>query len=199
MVDELKKLGQRDNKQSTNIIKKNRMLSKGDWLIVVSALVLFIVNNIFLSIFLSKMPGGSAAGITTIYVISLVSLVLRKFKSITMIFIIYGSIGILSHIMVEDWIYIPKAAIVIMIAAAFDFILYKNNYRATSFIFGFAIFIFLLNITEYSFSYLFEDFAKPMNIKNILLSLAHGYIGIIFAFATYELIKNKRIITEIEK
>jgi hypothetical protein len=199
VIDELKKLGQRDNKQSTDIIEKNKMFSKGDWLIVVSALVLFIVNNVFLSILLSKMPGGSAAGITTIYVISLVSLVIRKFKSITMVFIIYGSIGILSHIMVGDWIYIPKVAIVIMIAALFDFILHKNSYRATSFIFGFAIFIFLLNISDYSFSYLFEDFAKPMNIKDMILSLAYGYIGIIFAFATYELIKNKRIITEINK
>ena len=199
MVDELKKLGQKDNKQSTNIIEKNKMLSKGDWFIVFSALVLFIVNNVFLSIFLSKMPGGSAAGITTIYVISVVSLVIRKFRSITLVFIIYGSIGILSHIMVEDWIYIPKVAIVIMIAALFDFILHKKSYGATSFIFGFAIFVFLLNVTEYSFSYLFEDFAKPMNIKDIILSLAYGYIGIMFAFATYELIKNKRIITKIKE
>lgn len=69
MIDELKKLDQKDNKQNTTIIEKNEMLSKEDWLIVGSSLVLFIVNNVFLSIFLSKMPGGSAAGITTIYVI----------------------------------------------------------------------------------------------------------------------------------
>jgi hypothetical protein len=198
-MDELKKLNQKDNKQSTTMIEKNEMLSKENWLIVGSALVLFIVNNVFLSIFLSKMPGGSAAGITTVYVISLVSLVIRKFKSVTMVFIIYGSIGILSHIMVGDWIYIPKVAIVIMIAALFDFLLHESSYRATSFIFGFAIFVFLLNVTDYGFSYLFENFAKPMNIKDVILSLAYGYAGIIFAFATYELIRNKRISIEINK
>lgn len=199
MIDELKKLDQSDNKQIATIIEKKEMLSKEEWFIVGSALLLFIVNNIFLSIFLSKMPGGSAAGITTIYVISLVSLVIRKFKSVTMVFIIYGSIGILSHIMAGDWIYIPKVAIVIMIAALFDFLLYESSYRATSFIFGFAIFVFLLNVADYGFSYLFENFAKTIHVKDIILSLASGYAGIIFAFATYELIRNKRIIIEMNK
>ena len=44
MIDKLKKLDQRDNKQSTTIIEKNELLSKEDWLIVGSALVLFIVK-----------------------------------------------------------------------------------------------------------------------------------------------------------
>jgi hypothetical protein len=199
VIDELKKLDQRDNKQSTVLISKNKILSKENWLIVGSALVLFIMNNVFLSIFLSKMPGGSAAGITTVYVISLVSLVIRKSNSITMVFIIYGSIGILSHIMVGDWMYIPKVAIVIMIAALFDFLLHESNYRATSFFFGFAMFVFLLNLANYGFLYLFDNFAKPMNINDIILSLTYGYAGIIFAFATYELIRHKRISIEMNK
>ena len=199
MIDKLKKLDHRDNKQRKIPIEKNGILSKEDWLIVGSALVLFIVNNIFLSVFLSRMPGGSAAGITTIYVISLVSLVIRKFKVITIVFIIYGFIGILSHIMVGDWIYIPKVVIVIMIATLFDFLLHESGYRATSFIFGFVVFVFLLTITDYGFSYLFENFTRTINIKDIILSLAYGYAGIIFAFATYELIRNKRIIKEIIK
>ncbi|WP_370574550.1 hypothetical protein [Methanomethylovorans sp.] len=177
--------------------RKFKTLSKEDWLIVASAVALFIVNNIFLSVFLSKMPGGSAAGITTIYVISLMSLIIRKFKVVTLIFIIYGSIGLLSHILVGDWIYIPKVAIVIMIAALFDILLHKGSYRAPSFIFGFALFIVLLNATDYGLSYLLENFVKTVNIKDMILSLAYGYAGIIFAFATYELIRNKRIIMEI--
>jgi len=142
VIDKLKNWIKETTSKAQLSLRKTELLSKENWLIVGSALVLFIVNNIFLSIFLSKLPGGSAAGITTIYVISLVSLVIRKFKSVTMIFIIYGSIGILSHIMVGDWIYIPKVAIVIMIAALFDFLLHESSYRATSFFFGFAIFVF---------------------------------------------------------
>ena len=199
MIDKLKKSEQIDNKQRKIIIEKNEVISKEYCFIIGSALVLFIVNNIFLTVFLSKIPGGSAAGITTIYVISLVSLVIRKFKSITMIFIVYGSIGILSHIMVGDWIYIPKVIIVIIIAALFDFFLHRSSYRATSFILGLALFIFILNITEYGFSYFFENFVNSMNIKDVFLSLASGYAGMILAFATYELIRNKRIIKEINK
>lgn len=194
MIDKVIKSNQRDNKQSRTLIKKNAMLSKENWFITGSAVVLFIVNNIFLGAFLSKMPGGSAAGITTIYVISLVSLVIRKFKSVTMVYMIYGSIGILSHIMVGDWIYIPKVAIVIIIAAIFDFFLHENSYRITSFIFGFALFVFLLNLADYGFSYMIGNFAKPVEIKDIIISLACGYAGIICAFATYELIRDRRII-----
>ncbi|AFV22801.1 hypothetical protein Mpsy_0590 [Methanolobus psychrophilus R15] len=101
--------------------------------------------------------------------------------------------------MVGDWIYIPKVAIVIMIAALFDILLHKGSYRAPSFIFGFALFIVLLNAADYGLSYLLENFAKPVNIKDIILSLAYGYAGIIFAFTTYELIRNKRIIMDINQ
>lgn len=186
MTDELKKLDQGDSRQSMALIKINEVLSKENWFIAGSAVVLFIVNNIFLSTFLSKMPGGSATGITTIYVISLVSLVIRKFKSVTMVYMVYGSIGILSHIMVGDWIYIPKVAIVIIIAAIFDFSLHESSYRITSFIFGFALFVFLLNLADYGFSYIIGNFAKPVDIKDIIISLACGYAGIICAFATYD-------------
>ncbi|WP_410509418.1 hypothetical protein RSJ42_04115 [Methanosarcina hadiensis] len=185
MIDEVIKSNQRDNKQSRTLIKENAMLSKENWFITGSAVVLFIVNNIFLGAFLSKMPGGSAAGITTIYVISLVSLVIRKFKSVTMVYMVYGCIGILSHLMVGDWIYIPKVAVVIIIAVIFDFFLHESSYRITSFIFGFALFVFLLNLADYGLSYLFGYFTKPVNIKDMILSLVCGYAGIICAFATY--------------
>jgi len=86
-----------------NTQKRNKIL-----LVLGATIGLFLLNNILLGAIVPRLPGGSATGITTMFVITLLSLKLKQFGVIPVVFFIYGLIGLPSHLIIDPLFILPE-------------------------------------------------------------------------------------------
>jgi hypothetical protein len=161
-----------------------------------ASIILFILNNIILGSIIPRLPGGSAFGITTMFTITFISLTIRRFGYIPIVYSIYGSLGIPSHLLMGDWSYLLLIILLVVSAAIFDWFLYKYNYRLLSFFIAFPFFIVLTNIMNFAFVYLIkrENPILDIKIQTFTLSLLLGYLGIVLAYLCIKKSPNNKFV-----
>lgn len=155
-----------------------------------ASVILFITNNIIFGRIIPRLPGGSAFGITTMFTITLVSFILKRFGCIPIMYFTYSLIGIPSHLIANDWSYLVLVLLLVVSAFIFDWLLYKKNYQISSYYIALPIFMVLTKVMNFIFVYFFKG-ERPiieLKIETMILSLVLGYIGITLA---YILIKNQ--------
>lgn len=147
-----------------------------------AAIGLFVLNNILLGFIVPKLPGGSATGITSMLVITWLSLTLRKFGHIPVIYLIYGLIGLPSHLAVGDKMYLVAISLLVLSALIYDWVLYLKRYRIIAHIFAYPLFVILVNSSYQFLNFLNTgDWTFP-DLKAFLLSFPFGYAGILLGY-----------------
>ncbi len=169
-----------------NILTKNQFI-----FIILSAAALFLLNNILLGSIIPRMPGGSALGITTIFMIALASLLIKRFGCITLIYLVYGFIGLPSHLWQGDVNYLSIIFLLIVSAIVFDAILYFNKYRISSYIISLPIFALIMQLAHAIFAYFAENKIVALDWKSTILSIMIGYLAITLAYLIHEKIADK--------
>lgn len=152
------------------------------FLSITVAVGLFLVNNILLGAVVPRLPGGSATGVTTMLAIAWISLHLKKPGIIPFIFIVYGLIGLPSHLAMGDKYYFAGILLLVFPALIFDILLYFNQYSIVSYIFIFPLFVVCVKFsTQYFFYVKSGEWAYP-GLKDMFLSLLFGYVGLLMGF-----------------
>jgi len=147
-----------------------------------AAIALFVLNNILLGFIVPKLPGGSATGITSMFVVTWLSLTFRKFGHIPVIYLIYGLIGLPSHLAVGDKMYLVAILLLVLSALIYDWVLYLNHYRIPAYIFAYPLLVILVNSLYQFLNFLNAgDWTFP-DLKAFLLSFPFGYAGILLGY-----------------
>ena len=169
--------------------------------IISISIVLFIVNNIILGSVIPRLPGGSATGITTMFSVTFVSLVIKRIWCIPMVYFIYGSIGLISHLMVGDWLYLYAILAIILISAIYNWMIHRYDYNIVTYIVIFPVFMILLQYLYIAILHLAknQDLAMNIDLYSIFLSLLYGYGGIILAYISYFNLNKCSLISRLSK
>jgi len=143
--------------------------------IIATAVSLFVLNNIILGAIVTRLPGGSAAGITTMFAITLASLVSRKPWAAVITYAIYGLIGLPSHLWAGDWHYLASISLVVAAGLAFDLAVLVGKRKEWSYLAG----LLLLDAVLYK--------TVP------LLALLMGLAGMVLALLVCKKTKIRRL------
>jgi hypothetical protein len=154
---------------------------------VIVAFVLFFTNNILLGSIVPRMPGGSATGITTMFFITCLGLIVRQIGYIPLLFLIYGLIGLPSHLFIGDWLYLLIIFLMILCALIYDWILSMLKYSLKGHLTAFPLFFILTQICSMGMSNSFLNIEYNIIVYSLLL----GYSGILLAFACYRIFSGK--------
>jgi len=152
------------------------------FLVFGTAVGLFTINNIFLGFLVPRLPGGSATGITSMLAITWLSLTLRRFGYIPVIYLIYGLIGLTSHMLVGDKMYLVVILLLTLSALIYDWVLSLKQYKITVYIFAFPLLVILVNASYQILNFLNTgDWTLP-DFKGVFLSVPFGYAGILLGY-----------------
>lgn len=162
---------------------------------IIASVVLFLINNILLGRFIPTMPGGSTTGITTMFVITLLGFVAKSKGYIPLLYLIYGAIGLISHLLVGDWMYLISIALVVLSAAIYDWLLNVGKYVLRVHLLAFPLFYFLSQLNSIVFFYLSNplQFTFQFHFTSIVYALLLGYSGLLIAFVSYKYTKLNKI------
>jgi hypothetical protein len=169
--------------------------------IIASAAALFVLNNLILGAVVPRLPGGSSNGITTMFVVTFVSLTIKRIDCIPLIYFIYALIGLPSHLFIGDWLYLVSILLLLVSAVIFNWLLNKLDYRITSYIIALPVFVIVLQAVNLIYLY-FVNGQNPIlhiDIYSVFLSLLMGYGGILTAFVFFNFMRSKRFIQKVNE
>lgn len=160
---------------------------------VIAAILLFLINNIFLGSIVPRMPGGSATGITTMFVITFLGLLVRQVGFIPLLYLIYGLIGLTSHLLKGDLLYLLIIILMVITALIYDWLLCLNGYRFKAQIFLFPVFFVMTQASSIGISFILkgEEAIYNFQFNIIAIALLLGYLGIIIAFICFKIMGSK--------
>jgi len=160
---------------------------------VIVAFILFFVNNILLGSIVPRMPGGSATGITTMFAVTCLGLIVRQPGYIPLLFFVYGLIGLPSHLFIGDWLYLLIIFLMILCALIYDWILSMLKYSLKAHLVAFPLFFIMTQICSMGMSGSFNGKELHLNIEynTIVNSLLLGYSGIFLAYACSRTFRGK--------
>lgn len=147
-------------------------------LVAGTAIGLFFLNNILLGAIVPRLPGGSATGITTMFVITWLSLKLKQFGVIPIVFFIYGLIGLPSHLAVGDNAYFLAILFLVVSTLVFDLLLKLNKYKISSYFWAFPVLAILVKLSTLYFLFLNSGKWELPDLKDFGIDLLPGYAGI---------------------
>lgn len=159
-----------------------------------AAIALFILNNILLGTVVPRMPGGSASGITTMFVVTLVSLFTRRIESTPLVYLAYGLIGLPSHIAHGDWAYFTILLSLLIPATVFSLILHRLHYRPLAYFAAFPVHRLLIQGISSGLMYFFygQNPIAHMDALTFALSFLSGYGGITAAVICFSLLSRRQ-------
>ncbi|MDO8661539.1 MAG: MptD family putative ECF transporter S component [Candidatus Woesearchaeota archaeon] len=175
--------------------------------IALMSALLFVVNLTIGSgiIALTGIPGGSAfvTGISNLVVIVFVALTLKKFGSLSLLYLIYGLLALPTDMAGGPPGFIWKIPLLVVPTLLFDYIIWQSNYAKKGFIigfpfftvFGFALYLgtfWLLGMPE--FSRMYNAFALLAIVFIVL-----GYFGMWLGFMLYNRLKNSAVLRQISE
>jgi hypothetical protein len=143
------------------------------------------------------MPGGSASGITTMFTVTFVSLAIKRIWSMPMVYGIYGIIGLISHLLVGDWLYMPMILSVVMLSLFYNWIVHKYHYSIAAYLILLPLYVIILQYLNFIFFYLVNNQKAEfiINPNSVFLSALFGCTGIILAYLCYFKWNNHHLIT----
>lgn len=167
--------------------------------IIISALALFIVNNFILGAVVPRLPGGSSNGITTMFFVTFVSLILKRFGGIPILYLVYGCVGLPSHLLAGDWFYLVIVLLLILSSVLFDWLLKIQRYRIKAYVLSFPVFAVLMQVIYVAHSHLISGYQINFSssVYTVLMSLLLGYSGMILAFIFHRRFAKSKLIEQI--
>ncbi len=151
----------------------------------VAALALFILNNFILGAIVPRLPGGSATGITAAFIVTFSVLKTQRFGVISVIFSIYGLIGIPSHLATGDFYYLWIVLSLVVSALAFDVVVFFSKFQKWGLILGYLIFVFGLNFINAGLQFFIKNQHPMFDLKNTGLGLFLGFSGMLLAYLVH--------------
>jgi len=164
------------------------------FLIIVATMILFILNNIILGSVIPRMPGGSATGVTTMFIVTFVSLTIKKNWCIPMVYFIYGSIGLISHLLIDDWFYLFIILSITVISVIFNWVIHWYKYNITAYIIFFPVFVIILQFVNSGLLYIAKGQNLVMNLHATVLAIIFGYAGIMLAYISFKKLNDHKLI-----
>lgn len=153
---------------------------------------LFLLNNILLGFIVPKLPGGSATGITTMFVITWLSLKLKQFGVIPVVFLIYGLIGLPSHLAVGDNAYVLAILLLVIPTLIYDWILHLKQYKFFAYLWVFPILVALVKFSTQFLYFINSSNWQFPNFEDYFMALLLGYTGIIAGYSVFKIQENKK-------
>lgn len=168
--------------------------------VIISALALFIVNNLLLGAVVPRLPGGSSCGVTTMFFVTFVSLILKRFGGIPILYLVYGCVGLPSHLLTGDWLYLAIVVLLILSSILFDWLLKIQRYRIRAYVLSFPVFAVLIQVIYVAHSHFINGYQINFSssVYTVLMSLLLGYAGMILAFIFHRRFAKYKFIQQIE-
>lgn len=173
--------------------------------IAMMAALMFVINFTIGSgiIAVTGIPGGSlfVTAITNIIAVTIISLTIKKFWTITMFYTLYGVIALPSNMAGGPPGFVWKIPCIMLTGIIFDIVVYFANYKKIGYYLVLPI-DGILGQGAYMLTYYFlgmKEFAVLLKAIPYLLPviLVLGYIGLYLAFIIYDRIKDKRVMKQI--
>jgi len=173
--------------------------------IALMAAALFVVNLIIGSgiIAATGVPGASGfvTGLTNLIFITFTALVLKRFWSLTILYLIYGILAIPTPMAGGPPGFFWKIIPLVITAFIFEVVVRIFNYRKRGFVIALPAFV-VVGISAYILTYWIlgmPELEKIIAVWPIMIALfvPLGYLGIWLGFKIYNRTKNKRVVYQI--
>jgi hypothetical protein len=166
--------------------------------------LLFVVNFALGSwlIIVTGIPGSSIliTAITNIFLMTLVTLIIRKFWSLPILYLVYAFLTFPTPLGGAPPGFWPKIGMLVIPVIFFEIAIYALKFKKSGFILGLVLYALsaLLYLPVYYF-FGMPEFEKMMTIivPGILVLFTFGLIGMWLGFLVYKKIKNKRIVKQL--
>jgi len=168
--------------------KRNNIL-----LVLGSTVGLFLLNNILLGAIVPRLPGGSAIGITTMFVITWLSLKLKQFGVIPVVFLIYSLIGLPSHLAAGDTSYFFAIVLLVGSAIVFDILLNIKQYQLSGYVLAFPLLALMIKFSGQYLYFLDSGEWDFPNLQDLLFASLLGYTGIGIGYTIYQIQQTKTL------
>lgn len=163
-------------------------------LVIISAVALFALNNLVLGAVVPRLPGGSSSGITTMFFVTLVSIIIKRLGGIPILYLVYGCIGLPSHLLAGDWNYIIVIFLLVLSSILFDCLLSIQSYSIKAYVLCLPAFVILMQMVYPVYIFIVDEhnFIFNPDAYTIIKSLLLAYSGMILAVIFYkQFAKNK--------
>ncbi len=178
---------------------------KGIVFIALMGALLFVVNFSLGAgiIVISGIPASSGfiTGLTNLIFITLTALIIRKFGSVTLMYVVYGLLAIPTPMAGGAPGLVWKVIPLIISAFLLEIPLYAAKYKKLGFIIGVPVLIVVGAISYVLFYVLLglpeaDKFLKAIPIMLVAFTIL-GYIGTWLGFVIYNKIKNKSFVRQL--
>jgi hypothetical protein len=149
---------------------------------IVAGGVLFLVNNVLLARFVTRLPGGTAVAVTNMATVALVVLATRRFGAITLIYATYGGLGFLGHLGVDGLAYLGRLPMLLAAAIVFDSIVAIGRYRWPGLMLGASAFVLFVAVV-------LRSSPRPLVV---LAALGLAYAGLAIGALAHALLQGGR-------
>ena len=157
-----------------------------------AAASLFILNNIMLGFIIPRLPGGSSTGISSMFVLTLISLYFKRFGNIPIIYLFYGLFGLISHLLAGDSMYLLAILFLVLSALVYDLLLYFGKYHVLANLYALPVFIVIENIAMQVLGYIGSGHWNFPKMDGFLMNLVYGFAGIGIAFIVHRIFERKK-------
>lgn len=173
--------------------------------IALMAAALFVVNLLVGSGIIAATgivgASGFVTGLTNLIFITFTALVLKRFWSLTLLYLIYGILAIPTPMAGGPPGFFWKIIPLIITAFIFEVVVYFFHYKKRGFVIALPAFV-ILGISAYILTYWalgMPELEKVIAVWPIMIIafVPLGYLGIWLGFVIYNRIKNKRVIYQI--
>ncbi len=163
------------------------------------AVSLFLLNNILLGSIVPRLPGGSSYGTTTMFAATVVGMALQKSGHIPIMFLVYGLLGLPSHLFVGDRLYPVSMLLWIFCAVIFDQLVKRQGYSFRGYLISFPFFALLYRLIHFAYLYLVgvADPFATFRISTEGMALVLGYAGIAAAHFCLETRRGHKHLTRL--
>jgi hypothetical protein len=173
-----------------------RFTKKQVLFLIIGSISLFVLNNFLLGAYVSRSLGGSDAGLTSMAFITFAVLAVKKKGVIPFVYVIYGAIGAVSHLMAGDTGYPLTIALLAGCGFAFNWFLHKRDYAPGAFVVAYPIFVILLRALILAARSIIGTAFSSWNqlLGKTALTVVLGYLGMLAGFVVYKKMANRPFI-----